>query len=202
MRRLVIICLLSLTVIALLGLRYITEPTYRLNVNFEGVSTTPDWPLPTRLLYTLIPEDYANQRFGLALSAGNEGCMNRTPTVPAGPCEIHFSEITTTRDGRNIWMDGKLRLELPRSENGTVLRVDVKECPSVVGVAASEKDRLPSDEKSPPWEESSAATGTFYTDDVSKVLEIPFNRGHTTIYLIYKHRECREYLPFGICRLP
>lgn len=201
MRRLAIICLLSLTVIALLGLRYITEPTYRLNVNFEGVSTTPDWPLPTRLLYTLIPEDYANQRFGLALSAGNEGCMNRTPTVPAGPCEIHFSEITTTRDGRNIWMDGKLRLELPRSENGTVLRVDVKECPGVVGVAASEKDRLPSDEKSPPWE-SSAATGTFYTDDVSKVLEIPFNRGHTTIYLIYKHRECREYLPFGICRLP
>ena len=201
MRRLVIICLLSLTAIALLGQRYITEPTYKLNVNFEGVRTIPDWPLPTRLLYTLIPEDYANQRFGLVLSAGNEGCMNRTPTVPAGPCEIHYSEITGTGDGSHIWMDGKLRLELPRSQNETILRVDVKECPDVVGVAASEKDSLPSDEKSPPWE-SSAATGTFYTDDVSKVLEIPFNRGHTTIYLIYKHPERREYLPFGICRLP
>lgn len=201
MRRLVIICLLVLSGIALLGQRYVTEPMYKLKVNFEGVSTTPDWPLPTRLLYLLIPEDYNNQRFGLALSAGNEGCENRTPTVPAGPCEIDFTEIAYTGSEKHYRLRGKLRLELPRTKHEQTLRISTKDCPNVAGVIATEKD-LQQNEAMSPSELAATATGAFYSADVSEEIEIPFNEGRTTIYLVYKLPEHWAYLPFGIHREP
>ena len=197
-RRITVISLLSLSAItALLGFRYMTEPTYKLDVNFDGVSTTPDWPFVTRIFYELIPEDYGNQRFGLALCAGNEGCMNRTPTVPAGPCEIAFSEVRTTTDSSSLWLSGKLRLKLPRTKSEKTLRVDAKECPDVVAIAATDNNRMQDNEI-----QHSAETDTFYTADVSKEIEVPFNEGKATIYLIYKLPERWEYVTFGICRLP
>lgn len=166
------------------------EPRYRLFVNFDSVSVTPDWPWLTGLYYMLC-DDWTAGRFGHALVSNANEFDNRFPEVPAGHCCIEFTDMGyfSDQNEQHIWTEANLTLHLPRERDASSLVLQLIHCPGLKGIAVDSQqnpavqDGFLSSCESP--EMTVNKHRLFYLPASSAQLKLPFSTGKADIYLIY-----------------
>ena len=161
------------------------ELCYRLCVNFEGVSTTPNWSYLQKLLYLIDYEDWERGRFGWDLMAGNEFDFNRFPSVPPGPCKIYFMEPFYTGNEHM-----KIVVDLPRPDSGDEVEVYAEECPGLIAVMADVQCRVRDlyccERNMPPAEAADKLGMLYYPAESGDKVHVPFKDGKLGLHLIIK----------------
>lgn len=166
------------------------EPRYKLFVNFDSVSVTPDWPWLTGLYYMLC-DDWSAGRFGHALVSNANEFDNRWPEVPAGRCCIEFDDIGYFSDGneQHIWTQGNIVLHLPREREISSLELQLGRCPGLKAVAIDShqnptvQDEFRSSREAP--EALVSKHRLFCLPASTTQMKLPFPTGKADLYLIY-----------------
>lgn len=188
---LVLLVILAALILAALWQAQRQDPCYQLFVNFDGVSTTPNWSYLQKLLYSIDYENWDKGRFGLKLVAGNEFDFNRFPCVPPGPCKIEFKEmcyyVKTHEDGSERM---KIVVDLPRPDSGDDLEVYAESCPGLVAVMADAqcrtRDLHDCERIMPPAEAADTLGMLIYPAESGDTLSVPFKDGKLSLHLIIK----------------
>lgn len=163
------------------------ELCYRLCVNFESVSTTPNWSYLQKLLYLIDYEDWERGRFGWDLEAGNEFDFNRFPSVPPGPCKINFMEPCYTGFERM-----KIVVDLPRPDSGDEVEVYAEDCPGLIAVMADAqccvrgRDMCGYERNMTPEEVADKWGMLYYPAESGDKVHVPFKDGKLGLHLIIK----------------
>ena len=188
---LVLLVILAALILAALWQAQRQDPCYQLFVNFDGVSTTPNWSYLQKLLYSIDYENWDKGRFGLKLVAGNEFDFNRFPCVPPGPCKIEFKEmcyyVKTHEDGSERM---KIVVDLPRPDSGDDLEVYAESCPGLVAVMADAqcrtRDLHDCERIMTPAEAADTLGMLIYPAESGDKLLVPFKDGKLSLHLIIK----------------
>ena len=168
------------------------ELCYRLCVNFEGVSTTPNWSSLQKLLYLIDYEDRERGRFGWDLVAGNEFDFNRFPSVPPGPCKINFRELCYYENDEMGSERMKIVVDLPLPDSGDEVEVYAEECPGLIAVMADvqcrvrDRDMCGYERNMTPEEVADKWGMLYYPAESGDKVHVPFKDGKLGLHLIIK----------------
>lgn len=168
------------------------ELCYRLCVNFEGVSTTPNWSSLQKLLYLIDYEDRERGRFGWDLVAGNEFDFNRFPSVPPGPCKINFRELCYYENDEMGSERMKIVVDLPLPDSGDEVEVYAEECPGLIAVMADvqcrvrDRDMCGYERNMTPEEVADKWGMLYYPAESGGKVSVPFKDGKLGLHLIIK----------------
>ena len=166
------------------------ELCYRLCVNFESVSTTPNWSYLQKLLYLIDYEDWERGRFGWDLVAGNEFDFNRFPSVPPGPCKINFMQVCYYENDEMGSERMKIVVDLPRPDSGDEVEVYAEECPGLIAVMADVQCRVRDlyccERNLPPAEAADKLGMLYYSAESGDKVHVPFKDGKLGLHLIIK----------------
>lgn len=184
--------LVLLVILAALWQAQRQDLCYRLSVNFDSVSTTPNWSFLQKVLYIIEYENWDKGRFGWELVAGNcEFDFNRFPSVPPGPCKIDFKEmcyyVKTHEDGSEHMT---IVVDLPRPDSGDDLEVYAESCPGLVAVMADAhcrtRDLHDCESIMTPAEAADKLEMLIYPAESGDTLSVPFKDGKLSLHLIIK----------------